>query len=329
MKPFLSWSGELSHGVAKALEKWLPYMIQSVQPFVSSDISKGDRWGEVLAGELKNAEYAIICVTHYNLRKPWMHFEAGALAKFIGHANVSPLLFRLQHGCIAGLPLAQFQSVLDTKDEIQCLVYSINNASGAHKLDHELLTCTFENWWPHLEADLQALVPGKNEETQTPFSWLYLFEDLQSREYQAEVQTVWIVTTDIFKHTQVVRQKMANWSDQVKCQFFVGEAKESDLADLEQLKKSSAGRVIYKNFIQDDFEIAVASDYVIINANPQRIADMPPRHMFLRVPVPLDNGEYWIIVDDKAAESFTDRFDKLWKNGRTVEPAATSAANAA
>lgn len=321
MKVFLSWSGPLSHGVAKALEKWLPYMIQSVEPFLSSDISKGDRWGEVLAQELNEAEYAIICVTRYNLFKPWMYFEAGALAKFIGHAKVAPLLFRLHNSCIEGLPLAQFQSVLDTKDEVLSLVYSINNSLGAQKLDRELLTCTFEHWWTKLEADLNTLTPGENEETQTPFSWLYRFEDLKSRESQAEVKTVWIVTTDAPEHMEVVRQKIPTWSEQVECRFFVREAEESFRADLDELRNFSGGRVVYRNFRRDDFDTEVATDYVIINANPQpRVADMPPRQMFLRVPI--KNEEYWITVEDTAAERFTDRFNKLWEKGRTVESAA-------
>lgn len=325
MKLFLSWSGPSSLAVAKALEKWLPYMIQAVQPFLSSDISKGDRWGEVLAEELKDAQYAIICVTRYNLFKPWMYFEAGALAKFIGHAKVAPFLFGLHHECVADFPLAQFQSVLDTRDEVLGLVFSINNGLGALKLDHERLVCTFEHWWPSLEADLRKVVPS-GDETQTPFLWLYNFEDLQMHGYGAEVKTVWIVTTDVSKHVAVVRKKMPMLSDSVECRFFVREADESSLADLEELKNSSRGRVVYGNFYRDAFDTAVASDYVIINGNPQRRGDMPPRYGFLRVPV--QNKEYWVTVDETAAERFTDRFNKLWVEGRRVESAAAIAAEA-
>jgi hypothetical protein len=45
--------------------------------------------------------------------------------------------------------------------------------------------------------------------------------------------------------------------------------------------------------------------------------------MFLRVPI--NNEGYWITVEDKAAERFIDRFNKLWKEGRTLETGAASA----
>ena len=81
MKVFLSWSGDVSQQVAIALHKWLPYVLQRVKPFLSSsDISAGENWVDLLAEELQNTNYGIICVTPYNIRKPWINFEAGALS---------------------------------------------------------------------------------------------------------------------------------------------------------------------------------------------------------------------------------------------------------
>ena len=84
MKVFLSWSGETSRAVACALRDWLPYVIQSVKPFVStSDIEKGQRWSDVLSQELSSTAYGIICLTPFNVRSPWLNFEAE-----IGRAHV-------------------------------------------------------------------------------------------------------------------------------------------------------------------------------------------------------------------------------------------------
>jgi hypothetical protein len=80
MKIFLSWSGEVSHEVAKVLHTWIPCVLQGVGTFLSSDISKGDRWNNVLADELKESQYGIICVTPFKIHKSWMNFEAGALS---------------------------------------------------------------------------------------------------------------------------------------------------------------------------------------------------------------------------------------------------------
>src|SRR5262245_25036795 len=111
MKVFLSWSGKASHDVATALRKWLPFMHHAIRPFISSDdIPKGERWNGALNRELEHAQYGIICVTPHNAHKPWMHFEAGALAHFLGRSRVMPLLFHIDRARLEGGPLAQFQT---------------------------------------------------------------------------------------------------------------------------------------------------------------------------------------------------------------------------
>src|SRR5262245_54727881 len=98
MKVFLSWSGDLSHKVAMALQGWLPLVIQTLEPFVSTeDIEKGARWSVTLDEQLKLSSYGILCITHENINAPWLNFEAGALSK---NVKISPFLFGIDRSDI-------------------------------------------------------------------------------------------------------------------------------------------------------------------------------------------------------------------------------------
>src|SRR5690242_7258113 len=111
MKVFLSWSGNTSKQIALALRRWLPYILQSVEPFMSSgDISKGDTWNDVLTHELSNSEFGLICVTPYNISHPWLLFEAGAMSRHIGKKKVAPVLYGVPPSILDHGPLSQFQS---------------------------------------------------------------------------------------------------------------------------------------------------------------------------------------------------------------------------
>jgi hypothetical protein len=53
MKVFISHSGKRSHAVALTLRQWLPDVIQSVKPWLSSeDIEAGARWGNEVTSSL-------------------------------------------------------------------------------------------------------------------------------------------------------------------------------------------------------------------------------------------------------------------------------------
>ena len=73
VKVFISWSGDTSLKVAQLLRDWLPYVINAIEPYVSSeDIDKGARWSTDIAKELEDSTFGILCVTRDNLNAPWL-----------------------------------------------------------------------------------------------------------------------------------------------------------------------------------------------------------------------------------------------------------------
>ena len=152
MKVFLSWSGEPSHQVACVLKDWLPSVIQSLRPYVSSqDIDKGARWSTDIAKELQESTFGILCVTRANMDAPWINFEAGALSKTIDKGSVAPFLFDVKRSEVQG-PLLQFQSTVNEKTDVLKLLVSLNGAMDDQgRLEEGSLKKSFEVWWPELE----------------------------------------------------------------------------------------------------------------------------------------------------------------------------------
>jgi len=159
MKVFISWSGEYSFKVALVFRDWLPSVIQSIDPFVSSDIDKGARWSTDISKELEESSYGILCVTHENIDSPWLNFEAGALSKAVDKSKVSPFLFGVKRTEIKGqVPILLFQSTIYEAEDVYKLLKSINNACGDNKLSDERLTSIFDIWWSVLEEQLDELL---------------------------------------------------------------------------------------------------------------------------------------------------------------------------
>ena len=176
MKIFLSWSGEVSHRVALTLKDWLPFVLHSAKPFVSSeDIAKGTRWAIELAHELEDTDYGILCVTRANVQAPWLNFEAGALSKSIACSRVSPFLLDLKKAELEG-PLACFQATSYDEHDVYKLVSSLNDATfssnvssnalveglrtALEPLQQEAVRRMFAQWWPNLKDALDPLVSG-------------------------------------------------------------------------------------------------------------------------------------------------------------------------
>ncbi len=160
MKIFISWSGERSETLAKALRDWFPLVLHYVEPWLSqSDIEAGERWGVEVAKELESSNYGVICVTRENIASPWLLFESGALAKSMQEGRVIPLLLDLDFKEISG-PLAQFQAKKAEQEGIKELVVSLNKAATTPIPDQQLEKL-FAALWTDLDNTITAIPKQK------------------------------------------------------------------------------------------------------------------------------------------------------------------------
>ncbi|MBN1538288.1 MAG: toll/interleukin-1 receptor domain-containing protein [Anaerolineales bacterium] len=163
MKVFISWSGDLSHKVALALRDWLPSVIQSIDPYVSSeDIDKGARWSTDISQELELSNFGILVITKDNLDAPWLNFEAGAISKSVDKSRVSPFLFGIKRAEVKG-PLLQFQSTIFDKEDISKLLHSLNRACDPPCIEDTRFDKNIDVWCPSLEKELSALLKMQPE----------------------------------------------------------------------------------------------------------------------------------------------------------------------
>ncbi len=157
MRIFISWSGDRSKIIAQSLRKWLPKVIQAVDPWMSNeDIESGMKWSNEISGELEKSNFGIICITNENQNNPWITFEAGALSKIINSSNVCPFLFDLEPSQLSG-PVSQFQARKTDREGTLKILRTINNSLVNNNLKEEELEEIFEVWWPRLQSDFDKI----------------------------------------------------------------------------------------------------------------------------------------------------------------------------
>jgi hypothetical protein len=151
MRVFISWGGEPSRSVARALRDWLPMVVQHVEPWMSdADIPTGARWNNEVATGLERTNFGIICLTRANQERPWLLFEAGALAKSMKVARVVPLCIDLLPADITG-PLATFQAISMNEDGMRRLVHDVS-AARKRPIPERRMDELFDAMWPRLES---------------------------------------------------------------------------------------------------------------------------------------------------------------------------------
>lgn len=157
MNIFICWSGQKSEIVAQALYNWLECIINFVKPWMSTaSINPGERWNEEISKKLSETDFGIICLTPENIDKPWILFEAGALAKSIDKGRVIPLLIGLKSADLKP-PLSQFQSVSLDRNGIRTIILSINKYLETSALSESVLDTSFKSLWSEFEENIMEL----------------------------------------------------------------------------------------------------------------------------------------------------------------------------
>jgi len=158
MKVFISWSGAQSRAIAEVLRNWLPTIVQSLEPFVSTqDIPSGGRGLNVLASELEECRFGILCLTQENKQQPWVIFEAGALSKVIDTSRVVPLLLDLRISDLSG-PLAQFQAVTaNNREDVFSMIKDLAQQSAPPSITEPQLRRIFAVFWPEFESKIAEI----------------------------------------------------------------------------------------------------------------------------------------------------------------------------
>jgi hypothetical protein len=167
MRVFLSWSTPRSKLVAEAIGDWLPGVIQSAEPWISTAIAKGAKGNLELDAILEKSSVGIICLTADNLKSEWIHFEAGALSKR-RDAHVCTFLLDIGGESLAR-PLSDFQYTIFEKDDVRKLVSDINAMSekaGDKRIDDRILGRTFDSQWPVLENSLKSIPAASRADSQ-------------------------------------------------------------------------------------------------------------------------------------------------------------------
>jgi hypothetical protein len=135
MKVFLSWSGRLVSPLPACRAVDEVYCAGDSALNSTSGIDRCSVCFSKIGEQLNSASVGIICPTRENKNKPWILFEAGALAKGLVDSKVCAFLINLQPQHLES-PLSQFNHTLPDRDGLFSLAVTLNsNMSSPMSVD--------------------------------------------------------------------------------------------------------------------------------------------------------------------------------------------------
>jgi hypothetical protein len=140
------------------LNGWLKCVLQATRPWLSTrDIDRGALWFSEIHDQLKDTSVGIVCLTQENKNRPWILFEAGALAKGLSSDRVCTFLIDLKPADLED-PLAQFNHTLPERSSLWELVRTLNNCLTTDALDERILTQVFATYWSQFEKGFSDIL---------------------------------------------------------------------------------------------------------------------------------------------------------------------------
>jgi hypothetical protein len=166
MRVFISWSGDASRIVAKALASFVGECVQAAKPWMSDEIPKGQPWSDAILTQLEESQIGIVCLTKANQNSPWLIFEGGALAK---HKAFHVFLIDATPAEI-GPPFGMYQHTSASRDEVLKLLHTIDaKLPPEARRGEDRLRRSCEKNWAELEtaiAEARAIVPSQGQPPQ-------------------------------------------------------------------------------------------------------------------------------------------------------------------
>lgn len=135
--------------MAVALGPVLRKIVQTAEPFISTELPKGSGWSAEIHEALGRSKAGILCLTSENLHEPWINYEGGALAHTTRQA-VCTLLLDIEPGHLAGLPLGRFQHTNASSEEDVVRMFKTIATATFGNMDDADLADLVHMFWPDL-----------------------------------------------------------------------------------------------------------------------------------------------------------------------------------
>lgn len=151
---FMSWSGDTSLRVAKAVCEGIELLSDRLEPWLSEDLEPGEQWASTLIPQIRKARVAVLCLTRRNVGAAWIAFETGAYYTSRSGPVVVPLLLDLTPAEVE-FPLGLFQGVTADENGLERLFTRIGELVG---LERTAAKARFDaEIWPKLDGQLATI----------------------------------------------------------------------------------------------------------------------------------------------------------------------------